>query len=137
LGSSASLAEISAFISGEREESRKERLEFEARLEKQMQATLKQQEEVGRVKAQAAEAEGKLRDQQTAALQSRFQTLHTSKLLSDEELYRLEDLVFDSCEAQGSSAAAAGASQVTSMIALSERAQANEAFARQLRRKFV
>ena len=126
--------------------SRTERQEFEARLEKQMQATLQQQQEVDRTKAQAAaaEAEARLRERQMtdakiAALQSRFQTLHAAKLLADEELYRLEDLVFDSCEEPqgGSAAAPAGASQVASMIALSERAPANEAFARQLRRKFA
>lgn len=72
---------------------------------------------------------------QIAALQSRVQALHATQLLTDEELYRIEDVIADGCEVETSSGDG-GDGRVAQMLALSERMTAEGAFARQLRRKF-
>ena len=77
----------------------------------------------------------KLREQQLAALQSRVESLHASKLLTDEELYRLEDMIADGLEEDGPGGG--GAQLLTKLVALSSRMAADGAFARQLRRKYV
>ena len=133
--SSASLLEISAFIRGEREESRKERLEFEARLEKQMQAS---HEENARLREEATEARAKeltnveqAREQaRLEALQARLQIMHAAKLLTDDEMFAVEDIIADSDESQD-------AQQASALVSLSGKMVADAAFARQLRRKFA
>lgn len=104
-----------------------------------------QQEEIERHRLQADEmktqaVEGKLREQQLAALQMRLQALHAAKLLSDEELYRVEDILADSVEAEiapDEGDAASAQAQVAIMAALSERLAVDATLARQLRRKFA
>ena len=56
--------------------------------------------------------------------------LHSSKLLTDEEVWSIEDLI-------GGSAEGLGEGRVGLLIALSARMAAGAAFARQLRRKVV
>ena len=72
---------------------------------------------------------------QIAALQSRVQALHAAQLLTDEELYRIEDVIADGCEVDDGGDG--GDDRVAQMLALSERMAAEVAFVRQLRRKFV
>ena len=67
------------------------------------------------------------------ALQSRLESLHAAKLLTDEELYRLEDIVADSLEEEEDGSG----KQVAKLVALSERVTSDAALARQLRRKFA
>ena len=71
---------------------------------------------------------------QITALQWRVQALHATQLLTDEELYRIEDVIADGCEVDDSGDGGDG--RVAQMLALSERMTAEGAFARQLRRKF-
>ena len=72
---------------------------------------------------------------QIAALQSRVQALHAAQLLTDEELYRIEDVIADGCEVDDGGDG--GDDRVAQVLALSERMAAQGAFARQLRRKFA
>ena len=76
-------------------------------------------------------AAARLRDQQLVALQSRLEALSAAKLLSDDELFAVEDVIGDS------SGEASGDDQVTMLLALSARMATDSAFARQLRRKVV
>ena len=77
------------------------------------------------------ERQQNVKQAQIAALQSRVQALHAAQLLTDEELYRIEDVIADGCEVGD------GGDRVAQMLALSGRMAAEGAFARQLRRKFV
>ena len=79
------------------------------------------------------------------ALQARLESLHAAKILSDEELYALEDVIADDAEAALGEGAKGGAQEeeeavqggVSCMVALSGRMAGDAAFGRQLRRKFV
>jgi hypothetical protein len=72
----------------------------------------------------------KLHHQQLLALQQRLEVVHASKLLGDEELYAIEDLIADSTEEDEGD-------RVAALISLSSKMVADGAFARQIRRKFV
>ena len=85
---------------------------------------------------------------QVVALQARLESLHAAKILSDEELYALEDVIADDAEAALGEGAKGGAQEeeeeeeavqggVSRMVALSGRMAGDAAFGRQLRRKFV
>jgi hypothetical protein len=76
-------------------------------------------------------AAARLRDQQLIALQARLEALSAAKLLTDDELFAVEDVIGDS------SGEASGEHQVTMLLALSARMASDSAFARQLRRKVV
>jgi hypothetical protein len=72
------------------------------------------------------------------ALQARLESLHVAKILSDEELYALEDVIADDAEGaleDGAPGDAKGA--ISRMVALSSRMAGDAAFGRQLRRKFA
>ena len=62
-----------------------------------------------------------------------MESLHASKLLTDEELFRLEDGIADSWEERGEG----GAEQVSKLALLSERLASDAALAQQLWRKFA
>ena len=95
---SDSLTEVAVFIRGERNESRREREEWQARLEKQ-EAQAKVEADQLREAAHESklrEQALKMREQQIVALALpafgvRLQSLHESKLLTDAELYTLEE----------------------------------------------
>ena len=81
---------------------------------------------------------------QVVALQARLESLHAAKILSDEELYALEDVIADDAEAALGEGTKGGAQEeeavqggVSRMVALSSRMAGDAAFGRQLRRKFV
>ena len=79
---------------------------------------------------------------QVVALQARLESLHVAKILSDEELYALEDVIADDAEEALGEGARGGAEEaveggVSRMVALSGRMAGDAAFGRQLRRKFV
>ena len=96
-----------------------------------------------KLEQQRRETEQQRQQTQVTALQSRVQALHAARLLGDEELYRLEDIIVDGCDIDGAGGDSSGeggesrAAVVAQMVALSERVVADGAFARQLRRKFV
>ena len=65
-----------------------------------------------------------------------MESLHVAKILSDEELYALEDVIADDAEGELEDGAL-GEGVVSRMVALSGRMVGDAAFGRQLRRKFV
>jgi hypothetical protein len=78
---------------------------------------------------------------QVAELQARLESLRAAKILSDEELYALEDVIADDVEVALEGGAKGGVEPtqgaVPRMVALSGRMVSDAAFGRQLRRKFV
>jgi hypothetical protein len=71
-------------------------------------------------------------------LQLRLQSLHAAELLSDDELFSLEDSVIDCIEVlPTASVDASSVDKVLRMIRVSEKVAADGSLARQLRRKFV
>jgi hypothetical protein len=139
------------------------RAEMDAKLEAQkqeMEQKLEQaQSEMGRlreavVESRVREAEARARSEVRAAIdarsnadmvseeqlgvfQTRIQALHASQLLSEDELYSLEDVVADCIEHGGPGASTPAAGQVTRMVALSEKMAVDGSLARQLRLKFA
>ena len=91
-----------------------------------------QLKEIEKLREEAVEAKMQLqavrvRDQQLVALQSRLESLHAAKLLADEELFAVEDIIAD-CDAEDD--------RVSALVTLSGKMAADKAFARQLRRKY-
>ena len=87
-------------------------------------------------------------EDELVALQGRIGSLHVAKLLSDEELYSLEDLVADYVDLQATvaqviteqmlfSSPFAAASRLHRLVQLSTSMVGDAAFARQARRKFL
>ena len=83
--------------------------------------------------------------QQVEALTARLQALHAAQMLSDDELFAVEDCVADFLEAKASYGvltleavhAHRALSKVHKLLALGEGMSDDAMFARQLRRKFV
>ena len=72
------------------------------------------------------------------ALQARLLSLQDAQLITEEELYALEDRCADCIEVMATEAATHPAvDRVVKMVQLSERMKVDESFARQLRRKHV
>ena len=140
-----SLMEVSTFMTEQlkavaRMEARmdKQALEARAEMEAQRIENDKLRTEVAEASVRAemqAKVDGaasvRLRDQQLIALQARLEALSAAKLLTDDELFAVEDVVGDS------SVEASGDDQVAMLLALSARMASDSAFARQLRRKVV
>ena len=70
----------------------------------------------------------KLHEQQLLVLQNRLEALSAAKLLTDDELYLVEDIIADAAEP-------AEDDRLAMLLALSARMTGDGAFARQLRRK--
>ena len=117
--------EMQALLEQERAAKERERAEKEARGTRL---------EVDGLRAEALAS--KLREQQLAVLQARLEGLHTRAMLTDEELYKFEDLIEDSLGEDGDGGEDGG-QLVAKLVALSERTLGDAALARQLRRKFA
>ncbi len=156
--SSASLGDILAFIKGERDETRKERLEWqvaakaeraaletkleiiEGKLEDQRLTTERQRREMdAKIHAHQFEVvETTLRASRVKALQVRLEALYDANLLQDDEMSAIEDKVADAIGVTDTNDADGSAwGCVMQMIQLSEGIVSEKMFARQLRRKFV
>ena len=85
--------------------------------------------------------------QQLTSLQARLEAIHAAKLLTDDELYRTEDMIADFVELESRAAAKLVTleivhtneitSKVLTLVALSERIAVDGTFSRQLRRKYL
>ena len=129
--------ERDAEAKAERAEAKAERAELEDRLEAQ-----RREIEAARMQ----EAEAKLEAQkvrEVSFLQVRLEALHSAKLLTDEEMFALEDSIADSFGDQdhddedGGSARTMACEKVARLVTLSGRIASNASFARQVRRKYV
>ena len=120
-----------------------QRQEWEVKLDTQRQANESQLHE-REAKLETAwksklEAQRSRRDASEArVLQARFEALHACKLLSDDELYILENLLVDNLEdCDRSRGEGESHSMVSSLVRLSEHAASDAGLARQLRRKYI
>jgi hypothetical protein len=142
-----SLMEVSTFMTEQlkavaRMEARMDKQASEAKAEMEAQRVAStahmeaQRIENDKLRTEAAETRveavaARLRDQQLIMLQARLEVLGVAKLLTDDELFAVEDVIADS------SVEASGDGQVAMLLALSARMASDSAFARQLRRKVV
>ena len=148
-GGGASFAELTAFLREEREEAKAERASMEAKMEQQrkgLEAKLQAQD--AKIAELTAPAPVAISEDELVALQGRIGSLHVAKLLSDEELYSLEDLVADYVDLQATvaqviteqmllSSPFVVASRLHRLVQLSTSMAGDAAFARQARRKFI
>ena len=116
----------------------KQRAEMEAKVDRLLEeaAEKQRQETEGKIEAVEARVVKVEQERQLAALpglQARLESLHASKLLTDDELYTLEDVIADSLEGEGGGSG----EQVAKLLVLTERMAGDAALARQLRRKFT
>lgn len=70
-------------------------------------------------------------DRHLPTLQARVESLHAAKLLSDEELYAIWDVIADSVDTMSDD------TRVLQLVELSARMLSDTAFSRQLRRKML
>jgi hypothetical protein len=170
----ASLSDIVAILREQRDEAKADRLAMEAKLERQrldaeaertqakadlaevqarMEARLEQQQAELRAELTPRPPQPAIAETQLVALQSRLERLHVAQLLSDDELYSLENLLADWTEVQASmvgqvvtesmlyssmagTTLAAGV-KVHKMIKIAAVTTGDSTFARQIRRKFL
>ena len=134
--STGSFAQMAAFFREERShlESKLEQQELKAEQQRQeLEGKLEQQRQLAsaaKVEQLEAKIEQLQSDQQLPALQARIEALHAAQLLTDAEMFSIEDVIADSLEAATSDDTRAGR-----LIALSGRMTGDAAFSRQLRRK--
>ena len=157
---------LSSFIKEQRERDDTLRHEMEAKMERQRVETearldakdvkMEQQRKEIEVKmeqqqaALTAPAPAAITGDQLTALQARIEGLHVTKLLTDEELFALEDLIADYVELTMSMndhvitremiyslPTVAAASKLDKLVGLSAAMAGDAAFARQARRKFM
>ena len=164
----SSFVEMTAFFREERAhlESKLEQQELKAEQQKrELEGKLERQREdsEGKLEQQRQEAEAKVEQQrqmieslqaqlaarpqpamevvdeeQLAALQSRLQAMHGSKLLTDDELFSIEDAIVDCVEAMPTAGASASeVEKVAKMLVVSSKVASDSTLARQLRRKFL
>ena len=124
-------------------------LERDDKAKQEMEAKLAEQKQEMEAKMEAKLGEMAPREavsgQQIEALTARLEAVHGAKLLSDDELFAVEDCVADFIEAQASydvvTMEAVNANcaigKVHKLVALGEGMPRDAMFARQLRRKFV
>ena len=121
-------------------------LEREDRMREEMEAKSIAQIEKLREELTPKPPPEAISEQQLGALQSRLDAVHAAELLSEEEMFALEDAVADFLEARAEAELVGARMGVHShpavgklhkLVALSESLQADGAFARQARRKYV
>ena len=171
-GAGASLVDLSAFVDlaekmqtrteefadkmQARTEDKIERLREEMKAEKE-EMKVEKEEMRAELKAKAKAEKEELRrelaptpvvtDEQLAALEARLEALHAAQLISDDELFVLEDCIADFLEAKATFGLEAVTAEVASahravgkvhkLVVLSEGVPRDPMLARQLRRKFV
>ena len=156
----ASLMEVSAFMTEQlRTQIAEQRMHDEAQREKvEAQLEAQRQDYDSKLRERDAmlrDCEAKLRDCEAKAqaktcatddqlerLQERFDALHQAKLLTDDEMFALEDKLSDFIECRSSATVAPGemgaaAESVRKLVGICEAVSKDGMLARQLRRKFL
>jgi hypothetical protein len=131
--------ELEGKLERQREESEgkleQQRQESEAKVEQQRQMIESLQAQLAARPQPAMEV---IDEQQLAALQSMLQAMHGSKLLTDDELFSIEDAIVDCVEAMPTAGASASeVEKVAKMLLVSSKVASDGTLARQLRRKFL
>ena len=143
-----SFSEMVCFMREEREHTEARLAAQEAKLEVQRHETEKLRQEMFESQLQAAQAampHEVISTEQVDALMARLEVLHSAKLLSDDELFALEDMITDFAEARAALGAVTmevvhtnhAAGKVHKLLSVSEAVPRDTMLARQLRRKFV
>ena len=130
-----------------------QRRESEAKAEQQRQELNRQRQqseataeqlrhEIEQLQAEAAArpplALDAIDEDQLAALQSRLQSMHGAKLLTDDELFSLEDAIVDCIEVMPTAGASASeVERVSRMLVVASKVPSDGTLARQLRRKLL
>ena len=132
-----SFADMITFMREEREhmeqKMKEQQVEMETRLDQQRQEMEKRLQEAKPQPASEAITEGQLE-----ALQARLQSLHEAKLLSEDDLGRLEDTIADCIEVLPTAdVLERSVERTVRMSQLSEKMAVDASLARQLRRKFL
>jgi len=142
----SSFVEMTAFFREERAhlESKLEQQELKAEQQRQeLEGKLEQQRQTieslqAQLAARPQPAMEVIDEEQLAALQSRLQAMHGSKLLTDDELFSIEDAIVDCVEAMPTAGASASeVEKVAKMLLVSSKVASDSTLARQLRRKFL
>ena len=149
----ASLMEVSAFmteqlrtqIGEQRAHDEAQRQKVEAQLEAQRRdydSKLREHEAKLRDCEAKAQAKTCATDDQLERLQERFDALHQAKLLTDDEIFALEDRPTDFIECRSSVTVSPGemgaaAESVRKLVGICEAVSKDGMLARQLRRKFL
>ena len=138
------IAELASFMREQQTRDDKNRALMDAKMEAMRAEMQKQREELAPPPPQEA-----VSAQRLAALQARIEQLRAGKLLSDEDVFAVEDLCADFLEVQtfaagvltlevvGSNPAYGEVAKLAQLIAVSEGLASDAGFARQARRKFV
>ena len=142
VGGGTSLAELSGLLEIMREQADRAEAKMEALRKAQRTEAEAQKKEIEKLRSEAAArprlAAEVIGEEELAVLQSRLQALHTATLLTDEELYCLEDAIVDCIEVMPTvGASSPEVAKVTKMMLVSAKVPGDATFARQLRRKFV
>ena len=126
-----------------------ERDELEAKMEQRLQQQrAEHRAEMDQLRAELVKQKELVSAEQLVALQARLESLHSAQLLTDDELFALEDLCADFLEMQTAaggvltpevahSSPASAAARLAKLVGVSEGLASDAAFARQARRKFV
>ena len=145
--------EMEAKLEKQREETETQRQDYEAKLrDYKTQLQAQRQEYETKLEAQRHEYEEKLEAQRQGAkiclldsklrgLQERLDALHQAKLLSDDEMFALEDKLADFIECRSVSVVPKetdmAKDNITKLVGLFEGVSKDEMLARQLRRKLL
>jgi hypothetical protein len=140
-------AEMEAKLERQRAEIEAQRQEYEAKLEAQrqeMEAKLEKQREgcLATLEAHRLDAKNYVSDAQLDSVQERLDSLHQAKLLSDDEMFSLEDTLAHFIKCRSSVTVAPGetgaaADRVRQLVGMCEGVSKDGMFARQLRRNFL
>ena len=114
---------------------------METRMEEQRQQLQEQRQQIEELKA----PQEAISAQQVEALTARLEAMHAAQMLSDDELFAVEDCVADFVEAKASCEVVTmetvntvrAVGKAHKLVALGEAMPGDGMFARQLRRKFV
>ena len=150
--SAGSFAELSTFMKEQMlllERTEQTRHETEAKIEAKMETRMEEQRQQLQEQRQQIEElkapQEAISAQQVEALTARLEAMHAAKMLSDDELFAVEDCVADFVEARAACEVVTmetvntnrAVGKAHKLVALAEAMPGDAMFARQLRRKFV
>ena len=120
-----------------RQELNRQRQQSEAKAE-QLRHEIEQLQAQAEAAARPPLALDAIDEDQLAALQSRLQSMHGAKLLTDDELFSLEDAIVDCIEVMPTAGASASeVERVSRMLVVASKVPSDGTLARQLRRKLL
>ena len=134
--------EVSAFMTEQlRAQIAEQRRDYDSKL-REHEAKLREHEAKLRDCEAKAQAKTCTTDAQLERLQDRFDALHQAKLLTDDEMFALEDRLTDFIECRSSVTVSPGemgaaAESVRKLVGICEAVSKDGMLARQLRRKFL